>query len=42
MPDARFVVLEAAGHGLFRSEAQRYATEIINFTAALPAIAARR
>jgi non-heme chloroperoxidase len=41
IPGARLVVLEGAGHGLFRSEAQRYATEIINFTATLPAIARR-
>lgn len=34
---ARLVVIEGAGHGLYRSEAHRYATEIINFTAALPA-----
>jgi non-heme chloroperoxidase len=41
IPDARLIVLEGAGHGLYQSEAQRYATEIINFTAALPAIAHR-
>lgn len=40
MPDARLVVLEGAGHGLYRSEAQRYATEIINFAATLPEMAA--
>jgi hypothetical protein len=34
-------VLEGAGHGLYQSEAQRYATEIINFTATLPATAHR-
>ena len=41
IPGARLVVLQGAGHGLYRSEAQRYATEIINFTATLPAIARR-
>jgi non-heme chloroperoxidase len=41
IPGARLVVLEGAGHGLYRSEARRYATEIINFTAALPAMARR-
>ncbi len=42
IPDARLIVLAGAGHGLFRSEAQRYATEILNFVATLPAMAARR
>lgn len=41
MPGARLVVLKGAGHGLYRSEAQRYATEIINFTATLPTAARR-
>jgi pimeloyl-ACP methyl ester carboxylesterase len=41
IPGARLVVLEGAGHGLYRSEAQRYATEIINFTANLPTMARR-
>jgi non-heme chloroperoxidase len=41
IPGARLVVLEGAGHGLYRSEAQRYATEIINFTATLPTMARR-
>ena len=34
IPGARLVVLQGAGHGLYRSEAQRYSTEIINFTTA--------
>jgi non-heme chloroperoxidase len=41
IPGAQLVVLEGAGHGLYRSEAQRYATEIINFTATLPTTACR-
>jgi pimeloyl-ACP methyl ester carboxylesterase len=39
IPGARLVVLDGAAHGLYRSEAQRYATEIINFAAALPTTA---
>ena len=41
IPGARLVVLEGAGHGLYRSEAHRYSTEIINFAATLPATARR-
>jgi non-heme chloroperoxidase len=39
IPGARLVLLEGAGHGLYRSEAQRYTTEIINFAATLPTMA---
>ena len=37
MPQARLVILAGAGHGLYRSEARRFTTEIINFARALPA-----
>jgi hypothetical protein len=37
MPQARLVILAGAGHGLYRSEARRYTTEIISFARALPA-----
>jgi pimeloyl-ACP methyl ester carboxylesterase len=37
MPQARLVILAGAGHGLYRSEARRHATEIISFARALPA-----
>jgi non-heme chloroperoxidase len=39
IPHARLVVLVGAGHGLYRSEARRYTTEIISFVRALPAFA---
>ena len=35
MPQARLVILAGAGHGLYRSEARRYTTEIISFAHAL-------
>jgi non-heme chloroperoxidase len=35
MPQARLVVLAGAGHGLYRSEARRFTTEIISFAHAL-------
>jgi len=41
IPGARLVVLEGAGHGLYQSEARRYATEILSFAATLPAVARR-
>ena len=34
MPQAKLVVLAGAGHGLYRSEARRYTTEIISFARA--------
>jgi non-heme chloroperoxidase len=33
IPGARLTVLKGAGHGLYRSEAERYSAEIIDFTA---------
>jgi non-heme chloroperoxidase len=42
MPQARLVILAGAGHGLYRSEARRYTTEIISFARALPATLAYR
>jgi pimeloyl-ACP methyl ester carboxylesterase len=41
IPDARLVILAGAGHGLYRSEARRYTTEILSFARALPAGLAR-
>ena len=41
MPQARLVILAGAGHGLYRSEARRYTTEIISFARALPATPGR-
>jgi pimeloyl-ACP methyl ester carboxylesterase len=34
MPQARLVILAGAGHGLYRSEARRFTTEIISFARA--------
>ena len=34
MPQAKLVILAGAGHGLYRSEARRYTTEIISFARA--------
>jgi hypothetical protein len=37
IPDATLVILGGAGHGLYRSEAERYTSEIVTFARTLPA-----
>jgi non-heme chloroperoxidase len=37
IPDAKLVILNGAGHGLYRSEARRYTAEMVNFAHSLPA-----
>jgi pimeloyl-ACP methyl ester carboxylesterase len=36
IPDATLVILGGAGHGLYRSEAERYTAEIVSFARTLP------
>ena len=40
MPRAKLVILAGAGHGLYRSEARRYTTEIISFARATSCLGA--
>jgi non-heme chloroperoxidase len=40
IPGAVLVILDGAGHGLYRSEAARYTAEIVNFARTVPAMLA--